>query len=89
MAYRLPCIVTTGGGVAEVVVDRKTGLVIPPERPDILADCMLDLLSDPVKRKQMGEAGAKRVAEDFNWDRVVERMLPFLDPIRPATDHTI
>ena len=34
MAYHLPCIVTTGGGLAELVIDRETGLVIPPERPD-------------------------------------------------------
>jgi glycosyltransferase involved in cell wall biosynthesis len=83
MAYRLPCIVTTGGGIADLVADRETGLVIPPERPDILADCILDLLGDPIKRQRMGEAGARRVAEDFNWDRVVERMLPFLEGSSP------
>jgi glycosyltransferase involved in cell wall biosynthesis len=79
MAYRLPCIVTTGGGLAELVIDQKTGHVIPPESPDILADCILDLLSDPIKRQQMGQEGAKRVAEELNWDRVVERMLPYLE----------
>jgi glycosyltransferase involved in cell wall biosynthesis len=88
MAYRLPCIVTTGGGLAELVIDQKTGHVIPPERPDILADCILDLLSDSVKRQQMGEAGARRVAEELNWDRVVERMLPYLEQKPPVTSRS-
>jgi alpha-maltose-1-phosphate synthase len=78
MAHHLPCIVTTAGGIAELVVDGETGLVIPPERPEILADGLLDLLSNTQKRQQMGQAGAKRVAEELNWDRVVERMLPYL-----------
>ena len=88
MAYRLPCIVTTGGGLSELVIDQETGYVIPPERPDILADRLLELLKDPKKRQQMGEAGAKRVSEDLNWDRVVERMLPYLEHKTPILGYT-
>ncbi|OGO34532.1 MAG: hypothetical protein A2W35_05915 [Chloroflexi bacterium RBG_16_57_11] len=87
MGYRLPCIVTTAGGIAELVIDRETGYVIPPDRPDILADCILDLLSNPKKRQQMGEAGARRVTEELNWDRVVERMLPYLLQKPPGMGH--
>ncbi len=79
MAYYLPCIVTTVGGLAELVVDGETGYVIPPARPDALADRILDLLSDPAKRRQMGECGARRVREDLNWERVVDRMMPYLE----------
>ena len=32
----------------------------------------------------MGEAGARRVAEELNWDRVVERMLPYLEQTSPG-----
>jgi glycosyltransferase involved in cell wall biosynthesis len=88
MAYRLPCIVTTGGGLAELVIDQETGYVIPPERPDILADSMLELLRDPKKRQRMGEAGAKRVSEELNWDRVVDRMLPYLEHKTPILGYT-
>jgi hypothetical protein len=45
---------------------------------------MLDLLSDPDKRRRMGAMGAEHVAKEQNWDRVVERMLPFLERTTPA-----
>lgn len=79
MAHRLPCIVTTAGGLADLVSDGETGYVIPPGRPDVLADRILDLLSDPAKRRRMGECGARQVREEFNWERVVERMMPYLE----------
>ncbi|MGQ9627155.1 MAG: glycosyltransferase family 4 protein [Anaerolineae bacterium] len=79
MAYRLPCIVTTAGGLADLVSDGETGYVIPPGRPDVLADRILDLLSDPDKRRRMGECGARQVREELNWERVVERIMPYLE----------
>lgn len=77
MGYRLPCIVSSGGGLADQVVDGVTGYVVPPRDPVALAQRILELLSSPEKRRSMGEAGARRVRDTFNWDRVVERMMPY------------
>jgi glycosyltransferase involved in cell wall biosynthesis len=75
MAYRLPCIVTNAGGIAELVQDGESGYVIPPRRPDILAERLLDLLGDPEKRRRMGEQGWRRIHEELNWDCVADRMV--------------
>jgi glycosyltransferase involved in cell wall biosynthesis len=42
----LPIVATNVGGNAEVVLDGRTGFVVPPARPDLLADGIIKLLSD-------------------------------------------
>jgi len=81
MAYRLPCIVTDVGGSPELVTDSQTGYVIPPNRPDMLAERILDLLGDPAKRRQMGEQAARRVQEELSWNRVVDRVIGHLEQV--------
>lgn len=76
MGYRLPCIVSDAGGLADQVTDGETGYVIPPRQPQILAERILDLLGSEEKRRRMGDAAARRVQETYNWDRVAARMLP-------------
>lgn len=76
MAHFLPVIVSTGGGLAEFAGDGKYGTVVPPHNPVALAEAIIDLLRDPQKRARMGAAGRRSVETDYNWDRVVERMLP-------------
>lgn len=77
MGYHLPCIVSNAGGLADQVTDGDNGYVIPPRQPEILAERILDLLKSEEKRRKMGAAAARRVQDTYNWDRVVERMLPY------------
>ncbi len=78
MAFHLPCVVSSVGGMAELVRDGEAGFIVPPRDPARLAGCILDLMSDADLRQQMGANGAKRVREELNWERVVDRMMPFL-----------
>ncbi len=78
MAFHLPCVVSSAGGMAELVQDGRTGFIVPPRDPDRLAGCILDLMSDARLRQQMGLEGAKYVREELNWERVAERMVPHL-----------
>jgi glycosyltransferase involved in cell wall biosynthesis len=79
MAYGLPCIVTRVGALHEVVLDRETGLVIPPEDSEALAGAMLELVDDPDRAARLGAAGRQRVERHQNWDAVAERMTPGLE----------
>jgi glycosyltransferase involved in cell wall biosynthesis len=78
MAFRLPCIVSNAGGLADQVIDNETGYIIPPRDPETLATQILDLMNNPSKRKEMGELGNRRVSEELNWDLVANRILPYL-----------
>jgi glycogen synthase len=73
MACETPVVASGVGGILEVVEDGVTGLLVPPARPDALADALNKLLSDPEARRRMGQAGRRRVEEQFSWASVAER----------------
>jgi len=72
MACRLPVVATSVGDIPSIVDDNVTGLLVPRKSPEALADALLRLLSDPVLRRAMGEAGCARAARDYSMDRLVE-----------------
>jgi glycosyltransferase involved in cell wall biosynthesis len=66
-ALGVPAIVTDVGGLPEIVRDGETGLVVPPRNARALADAIQALASDPERRRAMGEAAVRRVAEVFDY----------------------
>ncbi len=74
MAHGLPCVSTTVCGIPEIVSDGDTGLLVPPDNPELLAGALLRLLDDPAYAARLGEAGRRRTEDHLNWDRVIGRM---------------
>jgi len=72
MAAGLPIVATKVGGNADVVIDKKTGLLVPPKEPDKLAEAVINLLKDNGLRKKMGKEGRKMVEEKFCLDRMAK-----------------
>ncbi len=73
MAAGLPVIATNAGGIREIVVHERTGLLINPDHyQSDLRDGMLQLLRDDKLRKRMGEASMERVKRHFSWPRAAE-----------------
>lgn len=56
-AHGLPVVAHDVGGVAEAVVEGKTGLLVPPQRPVQLAAAFEKLIHDPALRRRLGAAG--------------------------------
>jgi glycogen synthase len=73
MACRTPVVASAVGGILEVVEDGRTGLLVPPARPDDLAAAIRRVLDDPGLARAFGEAGRRRVEERFSWTSVAER----------------
>lgn len=71
MAAGLPVVASRAGGLAELVVDGQTGLLVPPEAPDALADAVRTLSNDAELRHRMGQAGRARVETHFHIDATV------------------
>jgi glycosyltransferase involved in cell wall biosynthesis len=74
MAAGTPVVATTVGGLPEVVTHGVDGVLVPPGRPDALADGVLRVLAD---RDRMG-AAARESAKRFDADRYTERVATFL-----------
>ncbi|MFG2001866.1 glycosyltransferase [Spirillospora sp. NPDC048911] len=70
MACGVPVVATGVGGHVDTVVDRVTGVHVPPRRPDQAASRIRDLLADPTRRAGMGVAGADRARSCYSWERI-------------------
>ena len=68
-----PVIASRAGGLAEIVVDGETGLLVPPGNSEALAKALRCLLADQDLRQNMGLAG-KRRAEEFRACTIVPRV---------------
>lgn len=71
-ACAVPVVATRVGAVAEVVADGVTGVLVPPERPDAIADAVLRLLGDGGLRARMGAAGREAALERFDVERAAD-----------------
>jgi len=73
MSARTAVVATQVGGTGELVVEGSTGLMVPPNDPDALADAIQKVLSDDELCRTMGENGRQRVAQHFALEVQVEK----------------
>ncbi len=66
MACGLPVVGMAVGGIKEIISNEHTGLLTEPGNCEAFASEVVKLLEQPGLLKQMGEAGRKRVEEQFN-----------------------
>ena len=74
MSHGLPIITTTVGGLPDLLTP-SAGILIPPGDSAALADAMQFLASDPVLRKQMGQAARDRYLKLFAPDAVLSMLV--------------
>lgn len=77
MAAGRPVIATAVSGIPEVVADGVTGLLVPPRRPDLLAEAILALADDRTRAGRLGAAGRERVATLFSATRYARAVADF------------
>ena len=70
MACQVPVVAAEVGGLVDSVVDRVTGLHVPPRDPQAIAAALEQLLDRPADAAAMGRAGRHRVCTLYSWDRV-------------------
>ena len=63
MGAGCPVVASAVGGLADLVVDGTTGILVPPGDVAALGAAIQQLLADPGRRKGMGNAGRRRAAE--------------------------
>jgi len=70
MASGLPLVATAVGEVPSVVQDGRTGVLVPAEDVNSLAEGILRLLRDPAMMARFGAAAKRRIEEEFSADRM-------------------
>jgi glycosyltransferase involved in cell wall biosynthesis len=74
MAAARPVVATDVGGAAEAVAEGETGYVVPPGDDAAMAARIAELLTDPVRAREMGERGLRRVREEFSCEAQLARV---------------
>jgi glycosyltransferase involved in cell wall biosynthesis len=76
-AMGLPVVATDVGGLADLLVDRETGLLVPDGDHEAMADAVLRLLAEPHLAAHLSRQG-RNMAERFSWEHTLpqwERLL--------------
>lgn len=68
-----PCIVTSTGGLPEVIVDNEDGFVIPVDNSDLFAERMFVLCKNSDLRKEMGITARKHYIEKFTLEKMISK----------------
>ncbi|MHB8996109.1 MAG: glycosyltransferase family 4 protein [Armatimonadota bacterium] len=89
-ATGLACVGTAVDGAVEAVDDGVTGIMTPPEKPELLAEAVLKLALNPQLRAKMGEAGIEKASHfsKENYVRAIDELYERLlvaKGIQPAT----
>ncbi len=71
MASGKPAIATDSGGNREVIIDHKTGLLVPPCEVEPLADALLELLSDEKLCRSLAQEGLKTISRRFTIKKML------------------
>jgi len=74
MAAGVPVVTTDLNGLAEVVVDGQTGLVVPANDPGAIASAIEELLSNPGEAERLGLTGRSHVERAFAISASVVRL---------------
>ncbi len=69
------------GGVREVLIDGRTGLLTPPGDAEGLAAAIIKLARDADLCKRMGQAGRQFVTEHYSWDKSLDMMIGLYEQV--------
>lgn len=74
-ACGLPVIATNTGGLPEVVINNVTGILVPVQDVNAIADALEKLIVDKSMRESFGNSGRQFVVEQYSWNNCLEKMI--------------
>ncbi len=72
MSSRTACVAAPVGGIPELIEDGKTGVLVKERTAQAFADAVCNLLDDPPRREELGNAAGEWVRAQLPLDRMVE-----------------
>ena len=81
MAAGKPVIGVKSGGAQELILDGTTGILVPPNDPQALAEAVRYLLENPDHRRSMGTQAQKYANEHFSNTKTTEAILSIYQEI--------
>lgn len=73
MNYKVPVIGSNLGGITDIVIDEKTGLLVPEKDPEALAGAIKRILTDNSLKEQLSERAYQHLKRNFSWDNILNK----------------
>lgn len=81
MSLGIPVVASAVGGIGEALVDRASGLLVPPRQPHALAAALTEVVSDSRLGRRLGTAARQRVLREFNRDAMADGIARIYDEV--------
>lgn len=81
MASRLPVVATEAGGIPEIVIQRETGLLVPPRDPQALAQAIMKLYLDRGLAARLAQGGFDLVHEKYSAEAMAQKIVDVYERI--------
>jgi glycosyltransferase involved in cell wall biosynthesis len=69
------------GGIPEVVEDGVTGLLVPPDDPEKLAEAVIAYLADSSRADAAGAKGYEKARREYSWDAIAAKTIDVYNSI--------
>ena len=86
MASRLPVVATETGGIPEVVINLRTGLLVPPRDPAALAQAILTLYRDRKLAARLADRGFDAVNQKFSAEGMAWKIIDLYEKVARKKD---
>ena len=71
--FSIPSIGTDVGGIPDIIINRKTGLLVPPKDPNALSGAIKTLAEDSALCRELTENAQKHLKNNFSWEVITEK----------------
>ena len=78
---KVPVVATNVGGIPEIVTHGKTGLLVPPNEPQSLADSINHILENKEYAKKLADAAYEFLINNLTWDILLPKYIKFYEDL--------
>ncbi|MDI6740740.1 MAG: glycosyltransferase family 4 protein [Candidatus Edwardsbacteria bacterium] len=81
MHHGVPVIGSDLGGITDIIINEKTGLLVPEKDPVALAKAIERILTDDTLRGQLVANASRHLRENFSWDIIIKKWITLYESI--------
>ena len=81
---KIPIIATNVGGIPELITDKETGILIPPNDPKMLLSSINKLLLDDETSKKLADTGYEFVMNNLTWEILLPKYVKFYEDLHKS-----
>lgn len=74
MSYGRPVVASGVGGIVDLVIDERTGLLVPQKDSPALARAISRVLTDPALAQRLNRAGYDHIQKNYSWPAIIKRL---------------